>query len=77
MAASMVLAVGTNLYVPFLYKDFFNLLAQGTQTPAEQLVNIIFRILIIHGFLWLGWRIGSKASMRGNVATSMPVGQRS
>ena len=59
--AASILEVITPMY----YKHFFDILSstQSKEMIAPQLFNTIFIILILSGFVWLCWRIGSFANI--------------
>ncbi|MBI2474187.1 MAG: ABC transporter ATP-binding protein [Candidatus Taylorbacteria bacterium] len=62
--ASLVFLNIVEVFVPLFYRDFFDLLATG-QTPAEignQLMSIIVMIAILHGIIWVCYRLSTYAT---------------
>ena len=47
-----------SVFVPILYKNFFDILNKGSSTSTPDLMHIIYLVLFIHALNWLFWRVG-------------------
>ncbi len=59
--AGMAIAVGADLYQPFLYKWFFDILVTGKAT-AGPLIHILVLIMWVGFINWAFWRVSSFAN---------------
>lgn len=57
LVSTMIIATMTALWTPFLYKNFFNILALGNLGEFNRLSRIIVVILVINLLGWLAYRI--------------------
>ena len=47
-----------SVFVPILYKNFFDILNKGSSTSTPDLMHIIYLVFFIHALNWLFWRVG-------------------
>jgi len=64
--------------IPVYYKHFFDILSSGQSKEiiAPQLFHTIFIILILGGFVWICWRIGSFANIHFEAKTMAGLRQQ-
>ena len=64
--------------IPVYYKHFFDILSSGQSKEiiAPQLFHTIFIILILSGFVWICWRIGSFANIHFEAKTMAGLRQQ-
>lgn len=56
---SLIAVNAFEIYLPFLYKNFFDVLAKNDFTLAGDLIKILFQILFFASMSWLFWRIST------------------
>jgi ATP-binding cassette subfamily B protein len=64
MVVIMVLSIGSQMWIPFFYKDFFNVLSGGVDVSIldrtglyADLIRITLMIFALSTFEWLTWRL--------------------
>ncbi len=57
MLVALIGTASTSLYLPFLYKRFFDVLSLGYSEEVGALVRILISILIINGIGWVAYRL--------------------
>lgn len=57
LMSGVVLANLSEVYKPFLYKQFFDLLGAGPGASLHSLLQIILYILILNGVIWVAYRL--------------------
>ena len=61
ISISIVIGSVTNIIVPLYYKDFFNILATGSQVSSEVvvLISLLIKILVVYLIGWAFWRVAT------------------
>ncbi len=72
LLVSIIAASSVNLTIPFYYKQFFDVLAQGNATSAlgQQLISILIFIALFQILQWTLWRIATFISNTFNPKVS-------
>jgi ATP-binding cassette subfamily B protein len=57
LAITLVIVMAAQLYTPFLYKNFFNILSLSNFSSYGLLIKIIYMVLLVNGISWVAMRV--------------------